>query len=243
MFRDLCVAFVSIYLFTHAVDFFTSVKSKYEKIKKEIPINVNDNKSKDYYRKETRVEKSNSPYYVEKSNDVEEYRVGEQYNSENAVDKMVFIRALGYADESSLSESARAVRDYFGIPTEILTRVGVDESMFLNDSINADIVLERFRDNTTKTIYVTNYPMTNYAGLILGGYTCNKSKVIVVCGESGVRHLTTHEMGHTFGLKHCEDTDCFMHYKYIKDADDFCQDCKNKLIVNYPTLNKIYDKH
>jgi hypothetical protein len=229
MIRDLCVAFVAIYLFTHAVDFFNSTKLKYEKIKNEIPISLEKND----YKEEVRSKKVNKSTYDDNSNDAEVSKVEES----DGVDKMVFIRALGYADDSDLNESAKAVTDYFGIKTEIMPKVDVDESMILNDSINGDIVINRFKNNTTKTIYVTNYPMTNYERMTLGGYTNNKSKVVLIYGNSGVRHLTAHEMGHTFGLYHCDNKECIMYYKYTHDVEKFCDHCIERLLSNYPSLN------
>ena len=45
---------------------------------------------------------------------------------------------------------------------------------------------------------------------------------------------TNHELGHTFGLKHCEDTRCVMSFSNsIADVDrksrDFCPKCRRKL--------------
>lgn len=45
---------------------------------------------------------------------------------------------------------------------------------------------------------------------------------------------TNHELGHTFGLKHCEDPKCVMSFSNsIKDVDrksrDFCPKCRQKL--------------
>jgi len=43
-----------------------------------------------------------------------------------------------------------------------------------------------------------------------------------------------HEMGHLYGLGHCHDRGCVMHFSFdISDTDikgsDFCVDCKNRL--------------
>lgn len=45
---------------------------------------------------------------------------------------------------------------------------------------------------------------------------------------------TNHELGHTFGLKHCEDTKCVMSFSNsINEVDrksrDFCPKCRQKL--------------
>jgi archaemetzincin len=45
---------------------------------------------------------------------------------------------------------------------------------------------------------------------------------------------TVHEIGHTFGLGHCENFNCVLHPStYVEEIDlksvNFCDDCKNKL--------------
>lgn len=45
-----------------------------------------------------------------------------------------------------------------------------------------------------------------------------------------------HELGHTFGLKHCDNSACVMHFSLsLKDTDlknaDFCESCKKKIMA------------
>ncbi|MFQ6002599.1 MAG: archaemetzincin family Zn-dependent metalloprotease [Candidatus Zixiibacteriota bacterium] len=45
-----------------------------------------------------------------------------------------------------------------------------------------------------------------------------------------------HELGHTYGLRHCPDNACVMHFSNsLQDTDikssSFCEDCRNKLML------------
>ena len=49
-----------------------------------------------------------------------------------------------------------------------------------------------------------------------------------------------HELGHTFGLKHCQDQKCVMRSStYVEDIDQktmhLCKNCKNELLI-YPSV-------
>jgi len=232
MIRDLCVAFVSIYLFTHAVDYWKSTENDYDRIfEKEPRRYVSKNKPK--------VSKNKTKSNISKADNYDCDNTSRINNikSGNRLDEMVHIRALGFAEQSDLEESANAVTSYFGIPTKILSEIPTKEFMFFNDSLNGDVVLEHFVNNQTKTIYVSRYPLTDNDRQTLGGLTYPKAKAIIINAKSGIRHITIHEMGHTFGLRHCNNENCIMYYKYVKDVERLCSECNIKLKEKYPNLN------
>lgn len=58
---------------------------------------------------------------------------------------------------------------------------------------------------------------------------------------SRVRKEVTHEMGHVFGLSHCPDPECVMHFSNsLSDTDfkseNFCPICREKLLLSMERL-------
>lgn len=56
---------------------------------------------------------------------------------------------------------------------------------------------------------------------------------------------TIHELGHTFNLRHCQDTSCIMHYcrteaDVDRKSDQLCRYCKVLLADEYKRLDKGY---
>lgn len=52
--------------------------------------------------------------------------------------------------------------------------------------------------------------------------------------ENRIVKEAVHELGHTFGLRHCPDTSCVMHYSNCLEETDikeekFCEDCEARL--------------
>jgi len=61
---------------------------------------------------------------------------------------------------------------------------------------------------------------------------------------SRVRKELTHEMGHVFGLEHCDTPGCVMNfsnslYEVDLKSEEFCQKCKRKLMENLRLLGVI----
>ena len=61
---------------------------------------------------------------------------------------------------------------------------------------------------------------------------------------SRVRKEITHEMGHVFGLQHCPNPECVMHFSNsLADTDykseDFCPSCEEKLLLSMKKLGLV----
>ena len=142
----------------------------------------------------------------------------------------VIIKGLGDVSESTLKKSARIIENFYGFDTQIEGSVEVPNYYYYNntDTIDGDVCLQNIRENV-KTIYVTNHPLKG-SNLDLRGYTYLYGDVVIVKAGGHLEETLIHEMGHTFGLEHCEDLSCVMAINNDEyDSGDFCSKCKKQL--------------
>jgi predicted Zn-dependent protease len=217
MIRDLCVSIVSIWAFTHAIDFYREFDLKKDLSNSKISWGTEDVRP---VKRGDNCNKKENNYY-EKS---------------NGVDDAIFIKGLGSVRSGAMEEASETIRDFYNINTSILTVERAQNWMFKNDSLDGDILINKMSNNTTKTLYLTDYPMTNNNGDDLLGYTFNNGKVLFVNTRRDVRHVTIHELGHTYGLDHCSDEDCYMYPQYNGYSKYMCGMCKSKISNKFPNL-------
>ena len=142
----------------------------------------------------------------------------------------VIIKGLGDVSESTLKKSAKIIENFYGFDTQIEGSVEVLDNFYYNntDTIDGDVCLQNIRENV-KTIYVTNHPLKG-SNLDLRGYTYLYGDVVLVKAGGHLEETLIHEMGHTFGLEHCEDLSCIMAINNDEfDSGDFCSKCKKQL--------------
>lgn len=97
-------------------------------------------------------------------------------------------------------------------------------------TINADKFVKTFK-NEYKTIYITNRDMYSL-GVYCRGYTTINGKTILTGDGSFMEETIKHEVGHTYGLRHCTDLTCIMAINNDNyDSGTFCDKCKKT--INY----------
>ena len=81
-----------------------------------------------------------------------------------------------------------------------------------------------------KTIYITEQKLWNNKHY-LRGYAFLGGNVAIIRGvKSFLKETIIHEIGHLFGLNHCDDKTCIMGVDNdAYDSGDFCNKCKNQL--------------
>lgn len=146
-------------------------------------------------------------------------------------DQVIYISGLGDFNQSDLEFASKEVTKVFGIKCEIIDPVKTTPELYSDNTKKLDrekcgSVLRP----SNKTIYITNeyFDDKNISGiamkngkLVVASNTCNHLKKTIL-----------HELGHTFGMDHCDDNKCIMGTRNIMTCnDEFCNNCKTKLKI------------
>lgn len=109
---------------------------------------------------------------------------------------------------------------------------------------NQDVVLGL----TDKVIFISNEKSPTYGVMGYGRIGWNKCVASTIIPKTGKEQtadnfckLALHELGHAFGLKHCQDQHCYMvaaeHGMKFPQTTDFCPSCKVALNAKGWTIN------
>jgi predicted Zn-dependent protease len=128
----------------------------------------------------------------------------------------------------------RVLENFFGFTVNIDPRTAVINTRhFFNENrevLNAYDFVNCYEPNN-RVLYITNKKMYSSESYVRG-YTLSYGKVILVRNNEFMEKTIIHEVGHTYGLKHCENVNCVMGtYNDNYDTGDFCTKCKN--IINF----------
>jgi len=171
--------------------------------------------------------------------------------------KKVYLQPLGFEDASLMGEIAAAVERSFGLPTDRLPPLQVPEyahneargqyhSTTILKSLEAHIPggAIRLLAITDVDLYV---PQLNFVfgEAAVDGRVCvislyrlrpefyGRPPDMRLFTERAVKEAI-HELGHTFGLRHCRNPRCVMYFSNsIADTDrksaEFCEECAERL--------------
>lgn len=158
-------------------------------------------------------------YAVPKEHD-EEKKKGEEVD--------FYIRPLGNVEESDLHDAVKFLKDFYNFRCLIQTKVKITQSMKVkgtDDMLKAEDVLHELADYG-KTVFVADKRLWHISEC--KGYT-NGTTVIVKGDKSIMKETLLHEIGHTLGLRHCDNLSCIM---AINNDDEetgkFCRKCRKK---------------
>ena len=176
----------------------------------------------------------------------------------------IYLLPMGFQDDRLFDEISIALENKFLIPIDRLLPVPVPERTYNNerDQYHSTMILMGLREfipkDAIRLLAVTNVdiyvPQMNYifGEATVDGWTCIISLHRLLpefYGEPPNHELFTeravkeaiHELGHTFGLRHCGDPNCIMYFSTtIQDTDrksaDFCGECAMQLASRMRTL-------
>lgn len=176
----------------------------------------------------------------------------------------VYIVRLGDVDNEHLTGIAESVREHFGLATRLIEDhmilpCALDETrMQYNSNLILRKLLEIRPPEALKILGVTNLDLFSpifayvFGEAQFGGQSAVISTFRLRGSPEGktshgcpplvdrIEKEAIHELGHTFGLRHCADPDCVMHYSVgVQCADRkfafFCPACRETMLWHMAT--------
>ena len=143
-----------------------------------------------------------------------------------------YIRPLGKVEYSDLTDVLKYIENFYGYKCKILSGVGITSTMKINGTdeiLNAKETLEQL-DNYNNTIFVSDKKLWHITEC--KGYT-NGTTIVVRGEKEWLKETVIHEIGHTLGLRHCDDLSCIMAINNdAYETGKFCNKCQRKLNQN-----------
>jgi archaemetzincin len=178
--------------------------------------------------------------------------------------QFIYLIPLGDVGDKHLEIIAESIQEQFGQTVKIATNQGLPAYALdaARQQYNSNLILRKLIDTAApdalKVLGVTHVdlfnPIFSYVfgeaqfkgkGAIISSYRLrgnpsSASKIGCPPLISRLEKEAIHELGHTFGLKHCADPDCVMQYSVGLECADrkfsfFCPACRELMIWHLST--------
>ena len=182
----------------------------------------------------------------------------------NRRSRFIYIVPLGELITEYLQEIAESIEEQFGLPVKISSNQGLPNYALDigRQQYNSNLILRTLIDSAApdalKILGITHVdlfnPIFSYVfgeaqfkgkGAIISSFRLHgnpESQPALSCPPllSRLEKEAIHELGHTFGLKHCSDPDCVMQYSVGLECADrkfsfFCSDCRELMLWHLGT--------
>lgn len=174
----------------------------------------------------------------------------------------IYLVALGEVRDDYLRILAESIEEQFGLPVTITRNNGLPHYALdpVRQQYNSNLILKRLLDGSSpdaiKILGVTDVDLFNPIFSYVFGEAQFKGKCAVVSSyrlRGNPEHTlppgcppllnrlekeAIHELGHTFGLRHCSDPDCVMKYSVGLACADrkfsfFCPACRELVLWHF----------
>jgi len=162
-------------------------------------------------------------------------------STEVSSDRVINIHGFGKYTQSDLYTIKEGVENFYGIRCVISESVESDDFYYDNNTnvLLAYKVLTLSVGKSNMNMYVTDEPLCNENSndLISGHARINCDGSVISTKEmrnnnhynnTSLVHTAVHELGHNFGLSHCNNQSCIMKSHGL-DTKEFCNECKLKI--------------
>jgi len=162
-------------------------------------------------------------------------------STEVTSDQVIYIHGFGNYTQSDLYTIKEGVENFYGIRCVISESVESDDFYYDNNTnvLLAYKVLSLSVGKSNMNMYVTDEPLCdeNSNNLISGHARINCDGSVISTKEmrnnnhynnNSLVHTAVHELGHNFGLSHCNNQSCIMKSHGL-DTKEFCDECKSKI--------------
>jgi archaemetzincin len=167
--------------------------------------------------------------------------------------KYIYILPLGEVSLDFLGKLKKDLENKFGFKIEIRNRVEMPDYVYNKekDQYNSRIILNELTKlsfkNTEKILAITDLDLFTEDLSYIFGQAETSGKICLISSKrlnpkfynknfdkdlfySRILKEAIHELGHTFGLKHCKNKKCVMHFSNnIEETDfkksEFCEEC------------------
>lgn len=169
--------------------------------------------------------------------------------------KYIYIQPIGEVGDELLDHLGTRLENIFSYPYRVVQPMKVHESSYNTDrgQYDAEVLIAKMEEKTPidakRLLGVIDMDMffrgLNFVFGLASGNTCIISltrlrpeyylekKNEILFRERALKEAI-HELGHTFGLGHCPEIECIMHFSNcLEDTDikgpDFCRNCSLKI--------------